>query len=109
MVLLMVVCDIIPKPINTEKNKAIDKLAMCENKISAVPKINVLMNKIFFKFAPDLSEARKIVPQIAPSPIKLFRYPKVEALPSKIILAYTGSKVENGSTNKLIQASNKIT
>ena len=91
------------------KSKASGKLLMCENNIRPVPKISKVPNSIFFKSIPSLSDARNMAPPMAPSPMKLFRYPKVEACPLNMTLAYTGSKVIKGSEIRLMQPSNKIT
>ena len=55
--------------------------------MSPAPNTMVFTNKTLLRLAPDLRDARKKVPHIAPRPIALFRYPNVEALPLKISLA----------------------
>jgi hypothetical protein len=73
MVLPIVFCDIMPKPANIAKNKAIGRLVMCENKTSAPPKINKFINKTLLKLTPAFNEAKKNAPPTAPSPIALLR------------------------------------
>ena len=51
------------------------------------------MNSKSLRPAPCLLDAKKMVPLIAPKPIKLLIYPKVVASPLKITLANTGNKV----------------
>src|SRR5450432_871473 len=84
IVLLIVVCDIITNPHKVAKASAKGNQVSCENNISPAPSKIVLISNIFRRLVPRLSEARKMAPPNAPSPIKLSIMPKVEAFPLKM-------------------------